>query len=171
MGSYKLDLQTDKASVIQEKSKEKLDSNVAYARTEETVTLNIKKSEDGAPKAYKRVVILKCGMIKTTDAYEKAEMVEGDELVLKRKSDSTDYKWGIAVYTKSGEMLGYLPYDKNQSTARLMDAGKTITAEVGNVNDKDYTYEAYIRNGREKVDIPVTVYMEIEVEGDGQDEN
>ena len=44
MGSYKLDLQTDKASVIQEKSKEKLDSNVAYARTEETVTLNIKRN-------------------------------------------------------------------------------------------------------------------------------
>ena len=44
-----------------------------------------------------------------------------------REQENPYDRWATKVCTLDGVMLGYLPSRKNQSIARLMDAGKNIT--------------------------------------------
>ena len=59
-----------------------------------------------------------------------AEVVEGTELVLRRKAkDATDER-AVAVFTKGDVLLGYLPRRHSAVMARLMDAGKRLAAKA-----------------------------------------
>ena len=54
----------------------------------------------------------------------------GDALVLRREPDNAYDDLAIEVFTAAGPKLGYVPRADNEPFARLMDAGKAVTAEV-----------------------------------------
>ena len=53
----------------------------------------------------------------------------GDKLILRREADRFDENT-VAVFTERGEALGILPEQDNVIFARLMDAGKLLTAKI-----------------------------------------
>jgi len=58
------------------------------------------------------------------------DVEEGTELVLCRKpTDAADGR-AVTVCTKEGALLGYLPSRHSAVMARLMDAGKALSAKV-----------------------------------------
>lgn len=54
----------------------------------------------------------------------------GQHLDLKREPDNKFDNFAIAIYSLDGEKLGYVPRNKNEMLARLMDAGKWFYAKV-----------------------------------------
>jgi len=58
------------------------------------------------------------------------KLIEGQVLDLKRESDNKYDNFAIAIYNSSGEKIGFIPRDKNEMMARLMDAGKWFFGKV-----------------------------------------
>jgi HIRAN domain len=54
----------------------------------------------------------------------------GDSLVLRREQDNPHDSLAILILTEKGEKLGYVPRDRNEILARLMDAGKFLFARL-----------------------------------------
>ncbi len=63
------------------------------------------------------------------------ELKEGDGLVLLREENKFDDN-AILILTESRQKIGYVPEKDNRIFARLMDAGKLLTAEVAAVGQK-----------------------------------
>ncbi len=61
----------------------------------------------------------------------------GDEFFLQREPENTHDAWAIKVLTGDDEHLGYLPRAKNETVARLLDAGKTVYAKLTDKSWKD----------------------------------
>lgn len=59
-----------------------------------------------------------------------ATLTAGDSLVLRRESDNLHDPLAIIILTGNGEKLGYVPRDRNEILARLMDAGKFLIARL-----------------------------------------
>ncbi len=57
-------------------------------------------------------------------------LAEGDHLVLRRELENPHDAHAIIVLTGGGDKLGYLPRDRNEIPARLMDAGKLLFARL-----------------------------------------
>ncbi len=68
----------------------------------------------------------------------------GDALVLRREPDNAYDDLAIEVFTAAGPKLGYVPRADNEPFARLMDAGRSVTAEVVDVSPERY-YRIRIR--------------------------
>lgn len=62
---------------------------------------------------------------------EKEIIVKESELSLKREPENEYDQFAVLVIFKN-QKLGYLPKSKNQTIARLMDAGKQFYAKVTN---------------------------------------
>lgn len=58
----------------------------------------------------------------------------GDTLILRREDNKFDDK-AILVLTEQKTKLGYIPEKDNLIFARLMDAGKMLTARVQNIQE------------------------------------
>ena len=58
------------------------------------------------------------------------EIKEGDKLTLKREPDNRFDDNAILVFDEKSRKLGYIPEKDNIVFARLMDAGKYLTAKV-----------------------------------------
>lgn len=54
----------------------------------------------------------------------------GDSLVLRRESGNPHDALAILILTAKGQKLGYVPRDRNEILARLMDAGKFLVARL-----------------------------------------
>lgn len=82
------------------------------------------------------ILSLECIVAGTTfikNLNEIGEKVEkGQCLDLKREPDNKYDNFAIAIYNSQGDKLGYIPRDKNEMLARLMDAGKWFYAKVKN---------------------------------------
>ena len=69
-----------------------------------------------------------------TGHYRASSLVEplkpGEHLVLKREPKNPHDELAISIESHDGVKLGYVPRVENSVIARLMDAGKTISAEV-----------------------------------------
>jgi hypothetical protein len=59
-----------------------------------------------------------------------ASLMPGVPLVLRRDPNNPYDEHAILVLTESGEKLGYLPRDRNEVPARLMDAGKSLFSRL-----------------------------------------
>ena len=71
------------------------------------------------------------GTMHIDDILIKAKDVDvGTALVLKREPKNEHDELAILVETVGGEKLGYVPRKHNPILARLMDAGKLLTAKV-----------------------------------------
>jgi hypothetical protein len=66
-----------------------------------------------------------------------------DALLLRREPDNVNDELAIVILTVSAQKLGYLPKFRNQVLARLMDAGKSMVAEVTQLKAADNTASAY----------------------------
>jgi hypothetical protein len=55
---------------------------------------------------------------------------EGVPLALRREPTNRHDPLAVEVFTVSGSKLGYVPRLDNQAVSRLMDAGRTVTAQV-----------------------------------------
>jgi hypothetical protein len=58
----------------------------------------------------------------------------GAPLHLRREPGNPHDELAIGIFTASGEKLGYVPRHRNPVLARLMDAGKTLLAEVAHIS-------------------------------------
>lgn len=64
------------------------------------------------------------------------EIKVGEKLNLVREPDNKFDELAVAVHAQSGKKLGYLPEKDNPILARLMDAGKRLTATVEELSVK-----------------------------------
>ena len=79
------------------------------------------------------IVLLECHVAGT--AYRDLNEIEptlraGDELTLRREPDNEHDDLAIQILTANGTHLGYVPRAKNETLARLMDAGKFLFAKL-----------------------------------------
>lgn len=67
------------------------------------------------------------------------DLKDGDKLILKREPDNRFDENAILVLDEKERKLGYIPEKDNIVFARLMDAGKYLTAKTGYV-DKGHSF-------------------------------
>ena len=77
----------------------------------------------------RELVVLECNVAGTS--YQELDEIEPllqpkDKFFLLREPDNKFDNFAVAIYTSRKEKLGYLPREKNETTARLLDAGKSI---------------------------------------------
>lgn len=63
------------------------------------------------------------------------EIKIGDKLSLKREDNKFDDN-AILIFTENGKKLGYVPEKDNVVFARLMDAGKLLTARITKIEKR-----------------------------------
>lgn len=111
-------------------------------------------------KQLKKIVVLRCGTVMLKNFTE--DLAEpGRQLKLVREPENKCDRWATKVVTFSGTELGYLPSWKNQSVARLIDAGKNITVFVDeelNIPEPNPRHFS-----RESAELPLILYMDIEM--------
>lgn len=88
----------------------------------------------------RELMVLDCHVAGT--AYQDVEAVEpslkaGDKFLLIREPENKHDQFAVAIYTASKNKLGYLPRSKNETIARLMDAGKIIFGSLHSKSWKD----------------------------------
>ncbi len=54
----------------------------------------------------------------------------GDSMILRRETDNSHDPLALLILTQNGQKLGYVPRDRNEVLARLMDAGKFLIARL-----------------------------------------
>lgn len=64
-------------------------------------------------------------------------LTEGDKLSLRREVNKFDEN-AIALLSPSGEKIGYVPEMDNVIFARLMDAGKVLSARIDSIDRKGF---------------------------------
>jgi len=106
--------------------------------------------KDGLPLPYvKEIFLMECHIAGTSyreniKEIEK-ELQEKDLLVFKRETDNQHDKLAIVIFDTKGQKLGYVPRDRNEVIARLMDAGKLIFGKLERKQWKDDWLKADIR--------------------------
>jgi hypothetical protein len=66
-----------------------------------------------------------------------------DRLQLRREPSNSHDELAIAVFTCTDHKLGYIPRHRNPILARLMDAGKSLVAQVASIQSGDDTLPSY----------------------------
>ena len=100
----------------------------------------------------KRILILRCTVVRHQNL--NLTLAPGTELKVVREPENPYDRWATNLYTPSGMEVAYLPKEQNQSAARLIDAGKVVTAFVGEPIREPWA------NARL---LPVDVYLDIKV--------
>lgn len=148
-GQFQRQQQTDEDIVLnfsqQQAVKEEAQTEgQTEGQTEEGTDVRAAVQTETKPVRTRKILILQTALSGCERKLGKA----GTNLRLERKPDYPEDHWAIIVRGAGGTFLGLIPFGANQSAARLMDAGKTISAVVA-----DNLYEA-------------CVYMEIPVKED-----
>ena len=124
----------------------------------------------GNTRSEKRILVLQTGIagllknIKSDDEKEAVKsIVPGMELLMYREPDNKYDKWAVAFYLNEEDKLGFISRFKNQTIARLMDAGKKFVAVVDEKKDLDYSIEK-VRlddgvSATEDMSVPVSIYL------------
>ena len=91
--------------------------------------------ENGLPLPYvQEIFLMKCHIAGTSYRENIKEVEKGlqekDLLVFKRETDNRYDKLAILILDTKGQKLGYVPRDRNEVIARLMDAGKLIFGKL-----------------------------------------
>ena len=110
----------------------------------------------------KKVNVLECGIV-NLDGKNLEPLPVGTGLHLEREPSNQYDRWAILVKTENGKVLGYIPAGKNQSVARLMDAGKHISACVADSSEAEYQKSLKVFDFRESTQIPLRLFWEIPV--------
>jgi hypothetical protein len=91
--------------------------------------------KDGVPMPFvKEIFLMSCHVAGTSyrENIEEAskDLKVGDLLVFRREADNPHDELAILILNEKGQKLGYVPREKNEVLARLMDAGKLIFGKV-----------------------------------------
>ena len=121
---------------------------------ESDIILDFKEKAEIDEESVRIVVVLECG-IKTLPI--------GTELILEREPSNEYDRWAILAKTAEGTILGYLPAGKNQSVARMMDAGKRIKAFVADSSEPEYQESLKVFGFGESAQLPLRLFWEIPV--------
>ena len=97
--------------------------------------LNTSFGKNGLPLPFvQEIFLMQCHIAGTSylDNIQEIELGlnEKDILVFKRELDNKHDKLAILILDKNGRMLGYVPQNKNEVLARLMDAGKIVFGKI-----------------------------------------
>ncbi|MBR2047910.1 MAG: HIRAN domain-containing protein [Oscillospiraceae bacterium] len=131
------------------------------------------RRDTSKPKEH-RILVLKTGLAGIQyyirdEADQKAldARKPGDELLLYREPDNKFDEWAVAIYRNESDQIGFLTRFKNETIARLMDAGKQFVAVVDDpaeLEQDTYAEPRYRRAYTENMGLPFSVYL---VEQDG----
>ncbi|MGN0371778.1 MAG: HIRAN domain-containing protein [Enterocloster sp.] len=128
---------------------------------------------DNARPKEQRILVLKTGIAGLQFHIENEEeqaalnaITPGTELMLFREPDNEYDEWAIAVHLTAEDKLGFISRFKNETIARLMDAGKKF---IGVVDDPEADAvardiaEKELRRSRhaptENMALPFSVYL------------
>lgn len=121
-------------------------------------------SRDHAKPKEHRILVLQTGLagahfyIESPAEKEALEAIApGTELLLYREPENEYDKWAIAVYLTEDDKIGFISRFKNETIARLMDAGKKFVAVADDPQNLEQP-----RKGRaktENMDIPFSIYL------------
>ncbi|REJ85194.1 MAG: restriction endonuclease [Bacteroidetes bacterium] len=81
----------------------------------------------------RELLVLECHIAGTSylDLEEiEPKLKEGDKFLLIREPENKHDEFAVAIFTQEKEKLGFLPRDRNETIARLLDAGKMIFASM-----------------------------------------
>lgn len=94
------------------------------------------RRDNSKPKE-KRILVLKTGLagsqfhIKSEEERQAlCNLKPGDELILFREPENEYDKWAVAIHLTKEDKLGFISRFKNETIARLMDAGKKFIAVI-----------------------------------------
>ncbi len=128
--------------------------------------------DNARPKEH-RILVLKTGIAGLQFHIESEEeqdalnaITPGTELLLFREPDNEFDEWAVAVHLTKDDKLGFVSRFKNETIARLMDAGKKFIGvvdepEAGNAAEEIAIEEQ--RRGRraptENMALPFSIYL------------
>ena len=128
--------------------------------------------DNARPKEH-RILVLKTGIAGLQFHIESEEeqdelnaITPGTELLLFREPDNEFVEWAVAVHLTKVDKLGFVSRFKNETIARLMDAGKKFIGvvdepEAGNAAEEIAIEEQ--RRGRraptENMALPFSIYL------------
>lgn len=129
--------------------------------------------QDSSKPKERRILVLKTGLagakFHVQDDAEREKLnnlTPGTELLLYREPDNEYDEWAIAVYLTENDQIGYVTKFKNETIARLMDAGKKFVAITDDPEARlaEYPEEERDRRrarwaGTENVNLPFCIYM------------
>ncbi len=128
---------------------------------------------DNARPKEQRILVLKTGIAGLqfnieNEAEQEAlnAITPGTELMLFREPENEYDEWAIAVYLTETDKLGFISRYKNETIARLMDAGKKFICVVDDPEvdsaEKEIAEEELRHNPRaptENMALPFSIYL------------
>lgn len=124
--------------------------------------------QDTSKPKEQRILVLKTGLAGAQFHIQSEEertalnnLQPGTELLLYREADNKYDEWAIAVYLTEDDKIGFMSRFKNETVARLMDAGKKFIAVVDDPAEHLYTdNDRRTRSApTENMAIPFSVYL------------
>ena len=95
--------------------------------------------KDGLPLPFVReIFLLECHVAGTgfrNLADIESDLEPGDLLTFKREPGNKHDKLAIEIFDQAEHSLGYVPRQKNEILARLMDAGKLVFGKIESIRD------------------------------------
>lgn len=68
------------------------------------------------------------------------EAAVGNKLTLRRENNKFDEK-AILLFAENGKKIGYIPEKDNVVFARLMDAGKLLSAKITDIQERSHNFK------------------------------
>lgn len=124
--------------------------------------------QDTSKPKEKQILVLKTGIAGSQFHIESEEeqaaldsLTPGTELLLYREPENEYDEWAIAVYLTEDDKIGFISRFKNETIARLMDAGKKFVAITDDPTEVEDIDEYGRRKGAptENMAIPVSIYL------------
>lgn len=126
------------------------------------------KQDTSKPKE-QRILVLKTGLAGVqfhiqNDAERDAlnAITPGTELLLYREPDNQYDEWAIGVYLTEDDQIGFMSRFKNETIARLMDAGKKFIAiadDPAELANQDNGERRTRKAPTENMGLPFSVYL------------
>ena len=123
-----------------------MSKEIAVVDTQLIALINNSFDKNGLPQPFVREIFLMvCHIAGTSYRGNIKELEAGlkvnELLVFKREPDNKYDKLAIMIFDTKGQMLGYVPRDRNEVVDRLMDAGKLI---FGKLEQKEW-YDEWLK--------------------------
>lgn len=129
--------------------------------------------QDASRSKEKWILILKTGLAGTKFHIQNeaerdavAAIKPGTELLLYRETNNEHDPWAVAVYLTEKDQIGYITRGKNETIARLMDAGKKVIAITDDPEERLAGLPEEERESRraywvslQSINIPFCVYL------------
>lgn len=125
--------------------------------------------QDNAKPRENRILVLKTGLagakfhIKSEAEREALQNIQpGTELLLYREPNNKYDEWAIGVYLTEDDKIGFMSRFKNETIARLMDAGKKFICVADDPDEQpeldDYDHRT-AKAPTENMELPFSVYL------------